>query len=1113
MANYSTLISQINNYVKQNGEGLITGQGLQTILDNMVAALGGGALYKGEATAQTSPGTPDTNVWYIAGPGTYNNFGGAVIHDGHIGFLSYNGSWSLAEIEVSPAEIGTDKIANGAVTTAKLASNAVTNAKVADGAISEDKLASGAVTTAKIGASAVTNAKIADGAVAEGKIAAGAVTTAKIADGAVTTPKVADGAVTTAKIADTAVTTAKIADAAITEAKLASALIAKLMQTGYKLAGVATPSTNPGTPDQNVFYLAAPGSYTHFGSSTLTVNDGYIGIIRWGGSSWSLDQIKVGKDYDAQINLIEQQINGTEQNYELGKSYRGNGETGSNADWFIQTDYLPVSNGDTVVWNPGVADTARHLVLYDSSKGVVGSYAATAAEQTVTLNNASVAYIRASFAVANKANAKLIVNGVTRWQPVENTQGLSQEVADLESAVKYTAQTLSDEQKAQARTNIGAASAAGVEGTIITQAQITPKAGRVLSTNDYLPDTTATWRYYEIPNNGYDRVVAKLISNSSNAIAVAFYTSDTPTTAGYMSQSIASIPNTLVNTYDLQVPDGCKLIVISNKHNSGEAEFVVSKMSLQTRLDEELSYNDYTAGIEWMANTCILTDNRIMSLTGNAVGRIRLSGIDRLKFNYSVHRAGSTSHLGWMLTDLAGNVLFRSAELASDAVQYDTASIACPNQPMLLYISRASIYYPAATQILMGATYASKRVAQMPTKASVENAGIQSYLAARYNNNDYSYTLLPYAKSAGGDGGTIGDFYQRPNGVVIDTPVSPLATTRHLEYADNAGYVNSRVVNLELTATKYTIYNIVGDGRTYYYRVYADNDITKLIYAGCIIAEGQLRDLQIAASAANTGPYISNVRDIGGWRTSNGEIMRYGQIIRGAQLNLIEGSVETIYISPEGIAELRALGVNAELDFRAENYTESVLGNDVEFARYSLPQAFFSINIWSNVPQVVGLIVPAIRQIVLWLKAGKVMYIHCAGGADRTGAICAFLEGICGVGENDINHDYELSGRDRSREQYTLAEDGYDGDFKFAMEYIKGLLLYNGHIYVYWRGNYHDAEAPVVDRTPVRVTDSIIMSALGTLPFGTFKDRFHLLMRLGGMTEREMTELELLLCS
>ena len=50
----------------------------------------------------------------------------------------------------------------------------------------------------------------------------------------------------------------------------------------YQFAGVATPSTNPGNPDQNVFYIAITGgSYTNFGN--VVIPNG-ITIFKWNGS-------------------------------------------------------------------------------------------------------------------------------------------------------------------------------------------------------------------------------------------------------------------------------------------------------------------------------------------------------------------------------------------------------------------------------------------------------------------------------------------------------------------------------------------------------------------------------------------------------------------------------------------------------------------------------------------------------------------------------------------------------------------------------------------------------------------------------------------------------------
>lgn len=59
----------------------------------------------------------------------------------------------------------------------------------------------------------------------------------------------------------------------ITGAIMQNALLTIISTVGDKatFAGIATPTTNPGTPDQNVFYLASePGVYSNFGGVELT---------------------------------------------------------------------------------------------------------------------------------------------------------------------------------------------------------------------------------------------------------------------------------------------------------------------------------------------------------------------------------------------------------------------------------------------------------------------------------------------------------------------------------------------------------------------------------------------------------------------------------------------------------------------------------------------------------------------------------------------------------------------------------------------------------------------------------------------------------------------------
>lgn len=70
-------------------------------------------------------------------------------------------------------------------------------------------------------------------------------------------------------------------------------------------AGIATPSTNPGAPDGNVFYFATQaGTYTNFGGAEL--KDG-LNILLWNGSNWSATKVmtisqELGNDENAVIS-------------------------------------------------------------------------------------------------------------------------------------------------------------------------------------------------------------------------------------------------------------------------------------------------------------------------------------------------------------------------------------------------------------------------------------------------------------------------------------------------------------------------------------------------------------------------------------------------------------------------------------------------------------------------------------------------------------------------------------------------------------------------------------------------------------------------------------------
>jgi len=113
MANYNTLKNAIQDVIKTNGNKEITGQVLQDSLIAMINSLGSGYQFIGVATPQTTPGTPDQNVFYIGGAGTYSNFGTAIeIPQGSLCVFAYNGGWVKNTISI--VNVINDLITGGA---------------------------------------------------------------------------------------------------------------------------------------------------------------------------------------------------------------------------------------------------------------------------------------------------------------------------------------------------------------------------------------------------------------------------------------------------------------------------------------------------------------------------------------------------------------------------------------------------------------------------------------------------------------------------------------------------------------------------------------------------------------------------------------------------------------------------------------------------------------------------------------------------------------------------------------------------------------------------------------------------------------------------------------
>ena len=95
MGNYEQLKRAVSDVIKTNRNQEITGAILQNALLTIVSTIGDNSTFAGIATPTTNPGTPDANVFWLAGKtGTYSNFAGLKVEDEAAVFYNKNGTWS-----------------------------------------------------------------------------------------------------------------------------------------------------------------------------------------------------------------------------------------------------------------------------------------------------------------------------------------------------------------------------------------------------------------------------------------------------------------------------------------------------------------------------------------------------------------------------------------------------------------------------------------------------------------------------------------------------------------------------------------------------------------------------------------------------------------------------------------------------------------------------------------------------------------------------------------------------------------------------------------------------------------------------------------------------------
>lgn len=255
--------------------------------------------------------------------------------------------------------------------------------------------------------------------------------------------------------------------------------------------------------------------------------------------------------------------------------------------------------------------------------------------------------------------------------------------------------------------------------------------------------------------------------------------------------------------------------------------------------------------------------------------------------------------------------------------------------------------------------------------------------------NSYNATVRPSDFSIAADGRLD---EQVPVALKLSTK-DGIATSYKIELADNADFVNATVDYVYKSSATYEFEHLYAN-TSYFYRVTAYTNKGNAVQTGSFKTADTPRILSIDG--------LSNVRDIGNWRTDSGVRIKQGLLIRGTEM---DGAVESGYhLTNDGLMDmLNVFGIKTDIDLRAQTLTSmDALGSRVAHKYYDM---VMYDGIFTDYGK------EKIRMVFADLANpdNYPIYLHCTYGCDRTGTICYLLEALLGVSRGDCLKDYGLS--------------------------------------------------------------------------------------------------------
>lgn len=245
-------------------------------------------------------------------------------------------------------------------------------------------------------------------------------------------------------------------------------------------------------------------------------------------------------------------------------------------------------------------------------------------------------------------------------------------------------------------------------------------------------------------------------------------------------------------------------------------------------------------------------------------------------------------------------------------------------------------------------------------------------------------------------------------------------------YSENADFSGAISVNAESGATSCAIYNLK-KATTYYLKVVVTTEY------------GEKESNTINFSTIDKGPRvmkidgIHNVRDLGGYNTASGRTLQ-GLIYRGGALSPDNAYFPNVQLTEAGKKYMsETLKIKTDFDLRNAAQNKGLTESPVPGAVLEYYNADgYDTGIANK---------ETYRKIFAALsdKNRYPVYLHCTGGADRTGTVSFLFNALLGVSEKELIQDYEYTsfsiygernskGGEYSFDKLLAAIKAYDGE-------------------------------------------------------------------------------------